>query len=79
MKCVFCGGPVTSGVTTFSYEDEGVCIFVEHVPADICFRCGEKTYSPDVTDALLQLAKRQMEPIKVMQIPVYDFAQAAGM
>ena len=57
MKCVFYGGETKKMLVTFSYEEEDRYFLVEHVPAEVCERCGEKTYSPDVTDELLKFAK----------------------
>jgi YgiT-type zinc finger domain-containing protein len=74
MKCVFCGGETKKMFVTFNYEDENRYFFVEHVPADVCDRCGEKTYSPDVTDELLKFAKDKFKPVKKLEVPVYYFA-----
>jgi YgiT-type zinc finger domain-containing protein len=76
MKCVFCGGPLKSSSVTFSYEDDEAYFLVEHVPANACSHCGERIYSPEVTDALIEIIQRKTEPIKMLHIPVYDFAQA---
>lgn len=77
MKCIFCGGELRHEIVTFSYEDGEMYILVEHVPADVCSRCGERMYAPEVTDALLCLVRQQSEPVRMVQIPVYDFSQAA--
>lgn len=74
MKCVFCGGETKKMFVTFSYEEGNRYFFVEHVPAEVCERCGEKTYSPDVTDVLLKFAKDKFKPVKKLEVPVYDFA-----
>jgi HTH-type transcriptional regulator/antitoxin MqsA len=74
MKCVFCGGTLKHEMVTFTYDDDDQYILVEHVPAEVCSRCGEKLYTPEVTDALLAFAKHLTEPIKIRQVPVYDFA-----
>jgi len=58
---------------TFSYEEEGRYFFVEHVPAEVCEQCGEKTYSPEVTDELLKFAKEQIAPVKIVEVRVFDF------
>ena len=79
MKCVCCGGELKHDSVTLSYEDHETYILVEHVPAEVCRQCGEKLYSPEVTDALLQFVKQQTEPVKVLHVPVYDFAKAVGM
>ena len=76
MKCVFCGGTLRQEDVTFSYDEDDMHILVEHVPAEVCTRCGEKLYAPEVTDALLQFAKQQFQPVKVIQVPVYEFAEA---
>lgn len=60
---------------TFTYEEDDRYMFVEHVPADVCEQCGEKLYSPDVTDTLLALAQHKKHvPPKVVSVPVYDYA-----
>jgi YgiT-type zinc finger domain-containing protein len=76
MKCVFCGGETKSKLVTFSYEEENRYFFVENVPAEVCERCGEKTYSPDVTDELLKFAKDMFKPVKRLDVPVFDFAES---
>ncbi len=57
MKCVFCGSKVEKKRVTFVYEDDDKYLFVENVPAEVCRKCGEKIYSPEVTDELLKFAK----------------------
>lgn len=74
MKCVFCGGKVEKMLVTFSYEEEDKYLLVEHVPAEVCTQCGERTYSPEVTDELLKFAKKESKPVKTIEVPVFDFA-----
>lgn len=74
MKCVFCGGRVENKKVTFVYEDEHKCLLVENVPAEVCAQCGEKTYTPDVTDEILKFAKDQFKPARTIRVPVFDFA-----
>ena len=63
-------------LATFSYEEENKFFLVEHVPAEVCERCGEKTYSPDVTEGLLKFAKDKFKPVKKLEVPVFDFAKS---
>ncbi len=79
MKCSFCGGKLKQDFVTFRYEDQETHIIVEHVPADVCSGCGEKLFSPEVTDTLFQLKKKQTEPVRILQVPVYDFAETTGI
>ena len=73
MQCPFCGGESVKETVTFSYEEEGRYIFIEHVPADVCARCGEKIYSPEVTDELLRIARKELKPARKIEVPVYEF------
>lgn len=75
MKCVFCGGKVEEKRATFSYEEDDKYILVENVPAEVCTICGEKTYSPEVTDELLRFARDEFQPAKIIEVPVFDFAE----
>ena len=75
MSCVFCGGKVESRKVVFSYENEEQFILVKNVPAEVCTRCGEKTYSPQITDEILKFAKHQFKPVKTIKIPVFDFRE----
>ena len=76
MRCVFCGGETKKMQVTFTYEEGNRYFFVEHVPAEVCERCGEKTYSPKVTDELLKFAKDKFKPVKKLEVPVFDFAES---
>jgi YgiT-type zinc finger domain-containing protein len=75
MKCVFCGGKVEKKKITFSYEEDDKYLLVENVPAEVCTKCGEKTYSPEVIDELLKFAKDEFQPIKTVEVPVFDFTE----
>jgi YgiT-type zinc finger domain-containing protein len=78
VKCVFCGGEVTEKKVTFSYEEGDKHILVENVPAEVCTSCGEKTYSPDVTDDLLRFAHDEFKPVKTIEVPVFDYSERAS-
>lgn len=75
MKCVFCGGKVEARMVTFSYEEDDKYLLVENVPAEVCTKCGEKIYSPEVTDELLRFAHDEFKPVKTVKVPVFDFAE----
>ena len=75
--CVFCGGKVKLQKVTFVYDYDGDYFFIENVPAEVCVQCGEKTYAPEVADALLRLAKKKTNPVKTIQVPVFDYVVQA--
>jgi len=74
MKCVFCGGEVVKRDVTFNYEEDNKYLIIEHVPAEVCIKCGEKMYSPEVTDELLGFAQKNIKPVRKIEVPVYDYA-----
>ncbi len=73
-KCVFCGGKVVEKLVTFVYDENDKYFLVEHVPAEVCTKCGERTYSPKVTDEILHFAKKGVKPLKTIEVPVFDIA-----
>jgi YgiT-type zinc finger domain-containing protein len=73
VKCVFCGGEVVKTNVTFTYEEDDKYLIIEHVPAEVCTKCGEKMYSPEVTDELLRFARNEFKPARRIEVPVYDF------
>ena len=75
MKCVFCGGRLENRIVRFSYEEDDKYLFVENVPAEVCTKCWEKTYSPEVTDQLLRFAKDDVRLTKILKVPVFNFAE----
>jgi len=76
MKCVFCGGTTVKKRVTFFYENHDRFLIVEGTPAEVCTKCGEKTYSPEVTDELLRFAKDESPPTKTIEVPVFSFTEA---
>jgi len=72
MKCIFCGGKVELRKVTFVYDNDDY-FFIENVPAEVFVQCGEKTYSPEVTDELIRLAKKKLKPTKTVQVPVFNY------
>ncbi len=79
MQCVFCGGKTEARKATFVCDEDGDYFFSENVPAEVCTQCGEKTFSPEVTDVLLQLAKRKLKPARRVEVPVFEYSKPAGV
>jgi YgiT-type zinc finger domain-containing protein len=77
VRCVFCGGKLENRRVNFTHEQNGKYLVVENVPAEVCTKCGEKVYSPEVTENLLSFARQEFKPVKKVMVPVFDFAQRA--
>jgi hypothetical protein len=52
---------------------------IRDVPAKVCTACGERTYSPDITDEILKFAKQRFEPVKLIQVPVFDYGHKVAV
>lgn len=42
-------------LTTFEYGEEGISIRIPHVYAWVCPICGEASFTPEITDELIQI------------------------
>ena len=78
MKCVYCGYGFEKKVVNFIYDENDRYIVIENVPANVCQNCGEKLYSPEVTDKLLKFVRNDFKPVKTIEIPVFDFGSAGS-
>jgi len=47
----------------------------DEVSSEVCDKCGEKTYAPEIARALHNYARNQYRPTKTVAMPVFDFAE----
>ena len=73
--CAVCGGKLTA--TTISHEERRGDKFYlfEHVPAQVCERCGEIWIEEKVLQEIDTLIERG-RPTRTEEMPVFDFATA---
>lgn len=74
--CTVCGGPREEGRATLSYKLNGGWVIIENVPASICRLCGEKYFTPAVSERILEIARNTPTPTKTITIPVIVFDAA---
>ena len=75
MSCEVCvAGDRRPQLIRYSLSMNDRLILVDHVPAEVCNRCGEVTLSPDVVERLQQTVWHQDTPARVIETPVYEFA-----
>jgi YgiT-type zinc finger domain-containing protein len=60
---------------TYTVEVKGKLMVVENVPARVCLETGEQFFSPDTVERLQQMVWEQRKPTRVIEVPVYEFAQ----
>jgi YgiT-type zinc finger domain-containing protein len=74
MKCEVCsiGSRRRQAIRYTLSTPQGV-ILVEHVPAEVCDRCGEVTLTPEVVERLQQTIWKNEPPARMLETPVYEF------
>lgn len=74
-KCHVCGGDAARGEfvsEVFTVKDRRV--LVEHIPAQVCERCGEATFSRETTEQIRQLVHEGGQPFKTVPLDVFALA-----
>lgn len=73
-SCQVCGG--TSARNEFVSEVftvDGRRVLVEHIPAQVCERCGEPTFSRETTERVRRLV-HETRPAKTVLLDVFALA-----
>ena len=81
MKCYYCGGETAPGLVTDLYAEGKLYLAIENVPAEVCHQCGERYYSPEVTQRLLDLTKEAKSHLMAgrrAEVIICDFTQVAA-
>lgn len=55
------------------FQIEGKYVLVDHIPATVCVRCGEETFSRETTEKVRLLVHGQAKPTKSMALEVFEF------
>ena len=62
MKCVICkDGSTHKGLTSATFEREGMLLVIKQVPAEICSNCGEAYLSSEVSEIILETAEKAFQ------------------
>jgi len=55
------------------FQFDGKYVLVDHIPATVCTRCGEETFSRENTEKIRQLVHGQAKPKKSIALDVFEF------
>ena len=53
---------------------EGRRVLVEQIPAQVCERCGEATFSRETTEKIRRLVHGAGQPVRTVPLEVFAFA-----
>ena len=74
MNCEVCAvGERRHQLIRYSLSTAEGLMLVDHVPAEVCDRCGEVTLSPDIVERLQQTVWGHGVPARIIETPVYEF------
>jgi YgiT-type zinc finger domain-containing protein len=71
-RCIVCQGHLTlqRANRLQLYDDRWVII--EHLPAMVCVQCGERYFTPQVHDLVVDLIRGQTSPQRTEVVDIYD-------
>lgn len=55
------------------FQIDGKYVLVDHIPATVCMRCGEETFSREITEKVRLLVHGQAKPTKSIALEVFEF------
>ena len=56
------------------FRIDGKYVLVDQIPARVCDRCGEETFSRETTERVRLLVHGKAKPTKSIALKVFDFA-----
>ena len=73
--CHICGsGEARAEIVEEVFNLNGKHVLVEGIPAKVCARCGDKTFSRETTERIRQIVHGHLEPAKSVPMDVFEYA-----
>lgn len=73
-NCYNCGSEkFTSQLVNETFDIEGKLILVENIPAQVCSRCGEITFSGETAEKVRLIVQGKTKPIKSITVDVFAY------
>jgi len=76
--CSLCGGEVIPKLIQYEYHWEEKLFVFEDVPAGVCRQCGEIYFTAEVVKAMEKVVLRDLEPKRMIQVPVFSYPEAVA-
>jgi len=74
-KCTVCASQESKEeLVEDVFQINGKYVLVDHIPATVCTRCGEESFSRENTEKIRQLVHGQAKPKKSIALDVFEFA-----
>lgn len=73
-ECAVCGCKESrSEVVDEVFKIDGEYVLVERIPAEVCVRCGEQSFSLETAETVRRTVSGQGVPVKSIEMRVYAF------
>ncbi len=59
------------------FRTAGKYVRVDHIPATVCIRCGEETFSRETAETIRLRVRGQAKPAKSIALEVFEFTHAS--
>lgn len=59
---------------SYTLEVDGKFYVIENVPARVCVETGEQLFSSETVERLQQIIRGELQPKRIIETPVYEFA-----
>jgi len=74
-QCHVCGSTqARTELVSEVFSIDGNHVLVENIPATVCARCGEATFSRDTTEKIRRMIHGEASPIKRVEMAVFAYA-----
>ncbi|MBM4033099.1 MAG: YgiT-type zinc finger protein [Planctomycetes bacterium] len=74
--CEFCEGKLRERVVQARFSYMGRTLYIDHVPARVCDRCGEQYYDGKVYERMVEIAKEPDRAKGTIAFPLADYDAA---
>ena len=75
-RCHVCGAMEARQVLVDEvFVIDGKHVLVEGIPANVCARCGEATFSRETTERIRRMVHGEAQPVRVAAMDVFAYAK----
>jgi YgiT-type zinc finger domain-containing protein len=74
-RCQVCGsGEARQEPVSEVFEIGGRRVVVEDIPASVCARCGEATFTLETTERIRRMVRGEGRPVRAEMVDVFEYA-----
>ena len=75
-RCSSCGARESrTAMVEEVFRIDGAYVLVDHIPAQVCARCGDETFSRETTERIRLMVHSQATPTRSVPLRVFEYAR----